>query len=77
MKLTATATITQLRQAIYTACGVAHYSRGYRSKKLRKVCPQSVGLDLRRKADVMYLAEKLGLMDRTVIHVNFGAVVAA
>ena len=77
MKLTATSPIAQLRDAIYTACGVAHFSKGYRSRKLRKVCPESVGLDLRRKADVIYLAEKLGLINRTVIHVDFGAAVAA
>ena len=77
MKLTATHPIAQLRQAIYERCGVAHFSKGYRSRKLRKVCPQSVGLDLRRKTDVIYLAEVLGLIHRTVIHVDFGAVAAA
>ena len=73
MKPTTIATINQLRQAIYERCGVAHYSKGYRSRKLRKVCPQSVGLDLRRKTDVVYLAEQLNLLDRKVIYVDFGA----
>ena len=77
MKLTATSPIAQLRQAIYERCGVAHFSKGYRSKKLRKVCSESIGLDLRRKSDVVTLAQRLGLIDRTVIHVDFGAVAAA
>ena len=73
MKTTTIATtINQLREAIYRRCGVAHYSKGYRSKKLRKVCPLSVGLDLRRKTDVIYLAEQLGLLDRKVVYVDFG-----
>ena len=77
MKLTANTAINELREAIYRHCGVAHFSRGYRSKKLRKVCVSAVGLDLRRKEHVIYLAEKLGLIDRKVIHVDFGAAVAA
>ncbi|NER82777.1 MAG: hypothetical protein F6K42_25125 [Leptolyngbya sp. SIO1D8] len=77
MKLTSNSPINQLRQAIYMACGVLHFSKGYRSKKLRQVCHLANGLDLRRKADVVYLAEQLGLIDRTVIHVDFGVKVAA
>ena len=73
MKLTAAPTINQLRQAIYRHCGVAHFSKGYRPKKLRQVCHQAIGLDLRRREDVMYLAQKLGLIERKVIHVDFGA----
>ena len=73
MKLTPTSTIAQLRDAIYRRCGVVHYSRGYRSRKLRKVCSESIGLDLRRKADVVTLAQRLGLLDRTVIYLDFGA----
>ncbi|MBE7384420.1 MAG: hypothetical protein F6J95_023775 [Leptolyngbya sp. SIO1E4] len=77
MKLTSNSPINQLRQAIYERCGVLHCSKGYRSKKLRQVCHLANGLDLRRKADVVYLAERLGIVDRTVIHVDFGVQVAA
>ena len=77
MKLTATPPIHELRLAIYRACGVAGFSKGYRSKKLRKVCPFARGLDLRRKQDVIALAEHLGLIAPKVIHVDFGGVKAA
>ncbi|NEQ45592.1 MAG: hypothetical protein F6K00_19435 [Leptolyngbya sp. SIOISBB] len=72
MELTAAATINELRQAIYVACGVAGYSKGYRTRKLRKVCPFARGLDLRRKQDVVALATYLGLIQSNVIHVDFG-----
>ena len=77
MKLTATTPIHELRLAIYRACGVAGFSKGYRSRKLRKVCPFARGLDLRRKADVIALAEHLGLIAPKVVHVDFGGVQAA
>ncbi|MEO0538773.1 MAG: hypothetical protein AAF215_33560 [Cyanobacteria bacterium P01_A01_bin.123] len=77
MKLTAAHNINELRQAIYAACGVAGFSKGYRSRKLRKVCPFAQGLDLRRKADVVALAEHLGLIAPKVVHVDFGGVQAA
>lgn len=64
--------INQLRQAIYVHCGVAHYSKGYRPKKLRQVCRAAVGLDLRRKSDVVLLAQRLGIVQSNVIHVDFG-----
>ena len=73
MKLAAIATINQLRQAIYERCSVAHYGKGYRSRKLRKVCSESIGLDLRCKTDVVKLAQRLGLLDSKVIYVDFGA----
>ncbi|NEQ45643.1 MAG: hypothetical protein F6K00_19700 [Leptolyngbya sp. SIOISBB] len=44
MKLTAATPINELRQAIYVACGVAGYSKGYRTRKLRKVCPLCTGV---------------------------------
>ena len=72
MKFTANTTINELRQAIYRACGVAGYSKGYRARKLRKVCPAARGLDLRRKADVVALATHLGLIQSNVIYVDFG-----
>jgi len=54
--------IRQLRELIYAACGLLHYSKGYRSRKLRKVCEASKGLDLRRKSDVRWLAMHLGII---------------
>ncbi|MEM6432260.1 MAG: hypothetical protein AAF773_00155 [Cyanobacteria bacterium P01_D01_bin.115] len=73
MKLTAATTINELRQAIYRLCGVAGYSKSYRARKLRKVCPAARGLDLRRKADVVALATHLGLVKSNVIDVDFGS----
>ena len=72
--LTAKANINELRQAIYRACNVAHFSKGYRTRKLRKVCPFAQGLDLRRKSDVVALAEYLGLIKplNNVVHIEFG-----
>lgn len=72
MKLTAATPINELRQAIYVACGVTGYSKGYRTRKLRKVCPFARGLDLRRKADVVALATYLGLIQSNVVYVDFG-----
>ncbi|MEO0659844.1 MAG: hypothetical protein AAFY74_20575 [Pseudomonadota bacterium] len=57
-----TTPINQLRQLIYAACGVLGYSRGYRARKLRKVCEWAKGLDLRRKDDVRWLAMRLGII---------------
>ena len=54
--------LNALRSAIYCYCGVGGYSAGYRPRKLRKVCREAVGLDLRRKAHVILLAQRLGLM---------------
>lgn len=64
--------INELRQAIYVRCGVQHYSKGYRSKKLRQVCQFAVGLDLRRKADVVQLAQRLGIIASNVLYLDFG-----
>jgi hypothetical protein len=72
MKLATTPPINELRLRIYQACGVAHFSKGYRSTKLRKVCEAARGLDLRRKADVVLLSQRLGLLPASnVIHVDF------
>lgn len=60
--MTSQSNINEIRQAIYAATGVAGFSRGYRSRKLRKVCPMAQGLDLRRKSDAVFLAEQLGLI---------------
>ena len=54
--------LNALRSAIYCYCGVAAYSSGYRPRKLRKVCREAVGLDLRRKEHVLALAQRLGLV---------------
>ncbi|MEO0826880.1 MAG: hypothetical protein AAFY20_09415 [Cyanobacteria bacterium J06639_14] len=72
--LTAKTHINELRLAIYRACGVARFSKGYRSRKLRKVCPFTQGLDLRRKSDVVALAQHLGVIKplNNVIHLEFG-----
>ncbi|NER84806.1 MAG: hypothetical protein F6K42_35880 [Leptolyngbya sp. SIO1D8] len=77
MKLTTASSINELRQAIYRKCGVTHFSKGYRPKKLRQVCHLAQGLDLRRRADVLYLAQQLGLIERNVLHLDFGASLAA
>jgi hypothetical protein len=71
MKTTSSQSINELRLRIYQACGVAHFSKGYRPTKLRKVCEAARGLDLRRKEDVVLLAQRLGLLSANVIHVDF------
>jgi len=75
--MTAATHINKLRQAIYRACGVSHFSSGYRSRKLRQVCEAARGLDLRLKSDVVALATRLGLLGSNVIHACFGASIAA
>jgi len=71
MKAT-TPPINEIRLRIYRACGVAHFSKGYRGRKLRQVCEAARGLDLRRKADVVLLAQRLGLLPvDNVVHVDF------
>lgn len=75
--LTTNSTINELRQAIYRAAGVSHLSGSRRTRKLRKVLPIARGLDLRRKASVVFLAQYLGLIETSVIHVDFGQTVAA
>ena len=72
MKLTASSNINELRQAIYRAAGVSRLSGSRRTRKLRKALPITPGLDLRRKANVVFLAQYLGLMESSVIHVDFG-----
>jgi hypothetical protein len=72
MKPTAKSPINELRLRIYQACGVAGFSRGYRPTKLRKVCEAARGLDLRKKADVVLLAQRLGLLPAdNVLYVDF------
>lgn len=66
MRLTSTSKLNALRAAIYAAAGVEQYSKSYRTRKLRKVCPASRGLDLRRRADVVQLAKHLGLLTPAV-----------
>ena len=75
--LTANSTINELRQAIYRAAGVGHLSGSRRTRKLRKVLPLARGLDLRRKANVVFLAQHLGLIETNVIYVEFGESAAA
>ena len=62
MVLTARSNINALRSAIYDRLGIDHYSASTRSRKLRKVCHYANGLDLRRKADVVCLAQHLNLL---------------
>ena len=62
MALTTCSNINLLRSAIYAALGIDHYSASTRSRKLRKVCHYANGLDLRRKADVVCLAQHLNLL---------------
>lgn len=62
MHLTSTSKLNLLRAAIYAAAGVAHYSKSYRTRKLRKVCEAARGLDLRRRKDVVLLAQRLNLI---------------
>ena len=54
--------INDLRQKIYERCGLTKYRPSYRPRKLRKVCELAKGLDLRRKADVIFLAKGLGII---------------
>ena len=67
MVLTARSNINALRSAIYDRLGVAHYSASTRSRKLRKVCHYADGLDLRRKSDVMCLAQHLNLLPKSAM----------
>lgn len=76
-QMTASTHINALRQAIYQACGVMSYAKGYRSRKLRQVCEAARGLDLRLKADVVTLATRLGLLSSNVVYGRFGGAVAA
>ena len=62
MTLTPRSDINALRSAIYAALGIDHYSPSTRSRKLRKVCHYACGLDLRKKADVICLAQHLRLL---------------
>lgn len=62
--------INEIRLQIYRRTGVLHYSRSYRPRKLRKLCEAARGLDLRKKEDVLTLAQRLGLISN-VIHVDF------
>jgi hypothetical protein len=72
MKPTAKSPINELRALIYRACGVAHLRSSTRSRRLRKVCEASRGLDLRRKADVVLLAQRLGILPvDNVIYLDF------
>ncbi len=65
--------INELRLRIYQACGVAGLRSSARSRKLRKVCEAARGLDLRRKADVVLLSQRLGLLlTGNVIPGDFG-----
>jgi hypothetical protein len=69
--------VNELRLQIYRTCGVLHYSRSYRPRKLRKVCEAARGLDLRKKADVILLAQRLGLLPQSnIIHVDFAQAAA-
>ena len=67
MVLTARSNINALRSAIYDRLGVAHYSASTRSRKLRKVCHYADGLDLRRKSDVICLAQHLNLLPKSAM----------
>ncbi|MDA0265445.1 MAG: hypothetical protein O2890_14790 [Cyanobacteria bacterium] len=67
-----TPSVNELRLKIYRACGVFHYSGSYRPRKLRKLCEAARGLDLRKKADAILLAQRLNLLPQSnVIHVDF------
>ena len=69
MALTTRSNINRLRSAIYCRLGIAHWSSSSRSRRLRKVCHQANGLDLRRKADVVFLAQYLGLLPKPAMPV--------
>lgn len=72
--LTATSKLTALRAAIYAAAGVSGYSKGYRPRKLRKVCSAAKGLDLRRRDHVIRLALHLGIIAAPPLRLIDGAV---
>lgn len=63
--LPATAPLTTLRSAIYEKLGVLHCKN--RSYWLRKRCEYAKGLDLRRRSDVVCLAQHLKLIAEPVM----------
>ena len=69
MPLTTRSNINLIRTAIYAALGIDHYSASYRSRKLRQVCSYADGLDLRRRSDVICLAQHLNLLPKPAMPV--------
>lgn len=63
--LSATAPIRVLREAIYEALNVCAYVN--KAIAVRKRCGYARGLDLRRKADTVLLAQHLGLVAQPVV----------
>ncbi len=60
--LTSQSKPADLLRQIYAETHVLGYSNSYRPKKLRKVCPISRGLDLRKPKDVIFLARALNII---------------
>ena len=67
MQLTKESSIKALRDAIYRRFSLQNLSSSYRSKKLRKVCAHANGLDLRRKSDVIFLCQELGIITHRML----------
>ena len=65
--LSATAPIRVLREAIYEALDVCPYVN--KANQIRKRCGYAKGLDLRRKADTVLLAQHLGLVAQPAVPV--------
>ena len=65
--LSATAPIRVLREAIYEALDVCAYVN--KAIAVRKRCGYARGLDLRRKADTVLLAQHLGLVAQPAVPV--------
>lgn len=65
--LSATAPIRVLREAIYEALDVSAYVN--KAIAVRKRCGYARGLDLRRKADTVLLAQHLGLVAQPAVPV--------
>lgn len=62
MPLTARSDINLLRAVIYAAAGADHWRGSTRSRRLRQACHYACGLDLRRRSDVVCLAQHLRLL---------------
>ena len=67
--LSATAPIRVLREAIYEALDICAYVHGNKAIAVRKRCGYARGLDLRRKADTVLLAQHLGLVAQPAVPV--------
>ena len=71
MQLTEKSSIKALRGAIYQKYSLQNLSSSYRSKKLRKVCNHANGLDLRKKSDVVFICQQIGILPHQMLSTPF------